>query len=661
MFTSRAWAAKVPLCADVEFHVRGRRRRSGTLRSMVLACVVPRQSAAVFRRACGVGDCTCRGVGDPAALQTALSFDRWPRRRSRLGEQFFRPHRGRELWTPAQTEGPVGLSLASLGLREVVRTARCWTRRSAFSVAGRAGELVLQRRHWCVPAPAACLRARRPNSPHTVMRQASAARMVAERVTGASAEPLPRSTCDARLAVLAYGTPVKGAQAAAGGSAGGGGGGGAGGTRAGRAHADHARSCRTPASGSRRQASSPGAGAWRVMSAGRSPAAPGGGRGGDRSPPLPRRRWGRAGGAAAGGATRRGRGAASPGGSGPRSAKAELERQRLCCYRPVWSVPHVAFFALGDRDGGGGSHVIDPRRDPRAARESGGSDAIDAIPPPMARPSRRRPRPPRRATACRDAMSASTPASRRRSTGSPRCASASPSPSASSRPSASCRGRERSRSAAADRRRPPPRRRRSSSKTKQYTGGNVRGAQRAAAGCFGARSNSVRCRRVARVRSSTTPRWTATCWWRRRRPIGPRNRPRASCPSRATFWRSWRKALAARSVVASGCVATATRRRNSSRWFLLLVLLVRFVRRAASRVVGCCAEGQGRLFAIFFEVCDFDGGQALGFLVSQSRMWSDAHARQRRLLPRRGRLGVTDRRRPPSRRRRPPRRPRRRR
>ena len=39
----------------------------------------------------------------------------------------------------------------------------------------------------------------------------------------------------------------------------------------------------------------------------------------------------------------------------------------------------------------------------------------------------------------------------------------------------------------------------------------LRGA--VAGGLFSAsRSNSVRCRRVARARSSTTPRWTATCW-----------------------------------------------------------------------------------------------------------------------------------------------------
>ena len=75
---------------------------------------------------------------------------------------------------------------------------------------------------------------------------------------------------------------------------------------------------------------------------------------------LPRRRWG---------ARRRHRRRRGDAAEAPRrladpvlDALEVRAEARLCCYRPVWSVLRVAFFTLGDRDGGVVlRHVIDPR------------------------------------------------------------------------------------------------------------------------------------------------------------------------------------------------------------------------------------------------------------------------------------------------------------
>ena len=95
---------------------------------------------------------------------------------------------------------------------------------------------------------------------------------------------------------------------------------------------------------------------------------------------LPRRRWG---------ARRRHRRRRGDAAEAPRrladpvlDALEVRAQARLCCYRPVWSVLHVAFFTLGDRDGGVVlRHVIDPRATLVRPRESRGSqaDAIDAM------------------------------------------------------------------------------------------------------------------------------------------------------------------------------------------------------------------------------------------------------------------------------------------
>ena len=135
----------------------------------------------------------------------------------------------------------------------------------------------------------------------------------------------------------------------------------------------------------------------------------------------------------------------------------------------------------------------------------------------------------------------------------------------------------------------------------------LRGA--VAGGLFSAsRSNSVRCRRVARARSSTTPRWTATCWRSSASaPAGPAESTMSqSRSSRATFWRSWRKALAARSVVASGCVvARSAAAKLMELVFCFLVLLARSVRCGPLWLLGWCAEGQRRAIDDFLEPCDF--------------------------------------------------------
>ena len=84
---------------------------------------------------------------------------------------------------------------------------------------------------------------------------------------------------------------------------------------------------------------------------------------------LPRRRWG---------ARRRHRRRRGDAAEAPRrladpvlDALEVRAQARLCCYRPVWSVLHFAFFTLGDRDGGVVlRHVIDPRATLVRPRES---------------------------------------------------------------------------------------------------------------------------------------------------------------------------------------------------------------------------------------------------------------------------------------------------
>ena len=91
-------------------------------------------------------------------------------------------------------------------------------------------------------------------------------------------------------------------------------------------------------------------GRWTRCSPTRRSTSPGGARGGDRSRPVCRG----AGGGRARHRRRRGDAAEAP----RRLADPVLDalevraEARLCCYRPVWSVLHVAFFTLGESDGG---------------------------------------------------------------------------------------------------------------------------------------------------------------------------------------------------------------------------------------------------------------------------------------------------------------------
>ena len=182
---------------------------------------------------------------------------------------------------------------------------------------------------------------------------------------------------------------------------------------------------------------------------------------------LPRRRWG---------ARRRHRRRRGDAAEAPRrladpvlDALEVRAEARLCCYRPVWSVLHVAFFTLGDRDGGVVlRHVIDPRATLVRPRESRGSPTPSTRCCSMARSCRRRPRPREpRLRRRRDATSASTPASRRRRRNAPM---------ASRRPRVST-SRHRADDGNDGSRAPPLHAVDAPSKTKKYhAGGNVRGS-----------------------------------------------------------------------------------------------------------------------------------------------------------------------------------------